>query len=149
MLSDLVKQVNLDSQMQNNFRDTFQGQLTFPPPLPPIGRPEPLTVPDFPPPFYSSAHHPPLLPPPVQDSSVNILQLVRQIESQQQLEITELQFVLQQLKGRNLQSAAKIVQHVEQTKIDLIENLILLCQAKQQSIRLVLNLNNTVEYYRI
>ena len=52
MLSDLVKQVNLNPQMQNNFRDTFQGQLTFPPPLPPIGRPEPLTVPDFPPPFY-------------------------------------------------------------------------------------------------
>ena len=105
--------------------------------MPPIGRPEPLTVPDFPPPFYSNTHQPPLLPPPVQDSSVNILQLVRQIESQQQLELTELQFVLQQLKNRNLQSSVKIVQHVEQTKVDLIENLILLCQAKQHSIHII------------
>ena len=71
MLSDLVKQVNFNSQLQNNFRDTFQGQLPFPPPLPPIGRPEPLTVPDFPHPFYSNTNQPPLLPPPV-----NILQLV-------------------------------------------------------------------------
>ena len=137
-------------QIKNNFRDNFQGQLPFPPPqLPPIDRPEPLTVPDFPPPFYSVQHQPPLLPPPVQDSSVNVLQLIRSIESQQQVELDELQAILQLLKNRNLQHSAKIHQHIEQTKIDLVETLILLCSTKLQSIQLALNLNNTVEFYRL
>ena len=135
--------------MQNNFRDNFQGQLPFPPPQLPIARPEPLTVPDFPPPFYSVQHQPPLLPPPVQDNSVNILQLIRSIESQQQVELNELQSILQILKSRNLQTSAKIHQHIEQTKIDLVETLILFCSTKLQSIQMALNLNNTVEYYRL
>ena len=91
--------------------------LPFPPlQLPPIARPEPLTVPDFPPPFYSVQQQPPLLPPPVQDSSVNVLQLIRSIESQQQLELEELQGILQLLKNRSLQHTVKIHQHIEQTK---------------------------------
>ena len=157
--------------MQNNFSNNFQGQLPLsnnfhsqsplshnfqgqPPPfppfqLPPIARPEPLTVPDFPPPFYSNQQQPPLPPPPVQDNSVNVLQLIRSIESQQQLELEELQGILQILKNNQLQATVKIHKHVEQTKIDLVETLILLCSTKLQSIRLALNLNNTIEFYRL
>ena len=148
--SDFVTKVKATSQMQNNFSNNFQGQLQFPPlQLPPIARPEPLTVPDFPPPFYSVQQQPPRLPPPVQDSSVNVYQLIRSIESQQQIELEELQGILQLLKNRNLQHTVKIHQHIEQTKIDLVETLILLCSTKLQSIRLALNLNNTIVFYRL
>ena len=145
-----MTKVRANLQMQNNFSNKFQGQLPFPPlQLPPIARPEPLTVPDFPPPFYSVQQQPPLLPPPVQDSSVNVLQLIRSIESQQQLELEDFQGILQLLKSRSLQHTVKIHQHIEQTKIDLIETLILLCSTKLQIIRLALNLNNTIEFYRL
>ena len=137
--------------MQNNFSNNFQGQQPLFPPLqlPPIARPEPPTLPDFPPPFYSIQQQPPLLPPPVQDSSVNVLQLIRSIESQQQLELEELQGILHLLKNKQLKATVKIHQHIEQTNIDLVETLILLCSTKLQSIRLALNLNNTIEFYRL
>ena len=157
--------------MQNNFGNNLQGQFPpsnnflsqsplshnfqgQPPPFPPftqppIARPEPLTVPDYPPPFYSIKQQPPLPPPPVQDNSVNVLQLIRSIESQGHLELEELQKILEILKTNQLQATAKIHKHVEQTKIDLVENLILLTSTKLQSIQLALNLNNTIEFYRL
>ena len=157
--------------MQNNFGNNLQGQFPpnnnflsqsplshnfqgQPPPFPPftqppIARPEPLTVPDYPPPFYSIQQQPPLPPPPVQDNSVNVLQLIRSIESQGHLELEELQNILQILKTNQLQATIKIHKHVEQTKIDLVENLILLTSTKLQSIQLALNLNNTIEFYRL
>ena len=122
----------------------FQLNLPFPPPQLPIAKP--LTVPDFPPPFYSNQHVPILLPPPVQDNLVSVLDLIRSIESQQQIEIAELQVYLQSMRNRDFSNSPRIVQHVEQTKIDLLENLILLCNTKLQSIHLVCNLNNTTEH---
>ena len=131
-----------------NFKDPSTGfNLLFPPPQLPIAKP--LTVPDFPPPFYSNQQVPILQPPAVQDNSVSVLELIRSIESQQQLEIAELNVYLQSMKNRDFSHSPRIVQHLEQTKIDLLENLILLCNTKLQSIRMVCNLNNTTEFYRL
>ena len=76
--------------MNNNLRDNFQGlQVSHPPSIQQLAAATPLTVPDFPPPFNSSQHQPILLPPPVQDNTVNVLELIISIKSQQQLELNE------------------------------------------------------------
>ena len=88
----------------------------------------------------------PVLTNPPPELNLSIHQIVEILKASQQQEIRGLQDILTSLQHEQIYDLTLPTNMLRQGKIELIEHLILMCQAKLQGIQLIDNMNSTIEY---